>query len=98
MFYGRDIKYKFYNNYVFDFYYKILGVRGRDTLKLRSSRTSIVSGALCDKHVYVHQGRSWVRIKLTKYHVGLRLGMFAATKKPFFFRPKKKKGKRDGRR
>ena len=44
--------------------------------------------------VYVHQGRINVKVKLTKYKTGLIAGQFAATKKPFCYRPKKKKEKR----
>ena len=43
---------------------------------------------------YTPQGRVNVRIQLNKFKVGFKLGMFAATKKPFNFRPKVKKQKR----
>ena len=43
---------------------------------------------------YTPQGRVNVRVPLFKYKVGLKPGMFAATKKPFNFRPKVKKQKR----
>lgn len=43
---------------------------------------------------YVHQGRVLVKVPLRAYKVGFKFGMFAATKKPFNFRPKKLKNKR----
>ena len=43
---------------------------------------------------YVHQGRVLVKVPLSLRKAGFKFGMFAATKKPFNFRPKKLKNKR----
>lgn len=39
----------------------------------------------------VPQGKYRVNIRPSLYHIGYKLGAFAKTRKPFFFRSKKKK-------
>lgn len=39
----------------------------------------------------VHQGKYIVRVRPTIYHTGYKLGSFTKTRKPFFFRSKKKR-------
>ncbi len=48
--------------------------------------------------VYVHRGSGYCKFKLTDFHAGFKFGLFAHTRKPFIFRPKKKKNKRNLRR
>lgn len=38
---------------------------------------------------YVHQGKSNVTIKLSKFHLDYKVGIFRKTRKPSFFRTKK---------
>ena len=39
----------------------------------------------------IYQGKYTKRIIFLKYHLGLKVGMFSKTRKPFFFRGKKKR-------
>ena len=40
---------------------------------------------------FIHQGKYTVSIRPSIYHISYKLGAFAKTRKPFFFRSKKKK-------
>lgn len=62
--------------------------------KLLASRDIKVSPLYDTGLAYTPQGRVLVKVPLTPARTGLKFGMFAATKKPFNFRPKKKKQKR----
>ena len=62
--------------------------------KLVLPRSATISSVFKSVQAFTPQGRVNVRIPLLKYKVGFKLGMFAATKKPFNFRPKVKKQKR----
>jgi ribosomal protein S19 len=62
--------------------------------KLVLSRNSSISYIYRGAKAYTPQGRVHVRVFLSKFKVGFKAGMFAATKKPFNFRPKVKKQKR----
>lgn len=75
----RRVKYRRYQMYDMRYF------------KLRVSRSERVSRAGRHARVYIHQGRTWVKLYPTRFHVGYAFGMFACTKKPFCFKPKKKK-------
>ena len=62
--------------------------------KLIPHRNTNVSAIYETGKVYIPQGRTFVTTELNTKKTGLKLGMFAATKKPFNFREKKKKNKR----
>lgn len=62
--------------------------------KLLVNRNVIISPLYDTKIAYTHQGRVFVKILLNPNKTGFKFGMFAATKKPFNFRPKKQKKKR----
>ncbi len=62
--------------------------------KLIAKRNDRCSATFKKGEVYVPQGRVLVRVVFNVYKTGYKLGMFAATKKPFNFRPKKQKQKR----
>lgn len=64
------------------------------TNKLIAERSATISFLFNTGLAYTPQGRVFVKVPLKSYKVGLKFGMFAATKKPFNFRPKKKKQKR----
>ena len=87
-------KYKFPLLSVVNFFLKKLRILSKKGYKLRCSRSDLISKSMSRRKIYVHQGRTWVKLKLTKYHVGYKFGEFACTKKPFVFKPKKKKNKR----
>lgn len=40
---------------------------------------------------YISQGKYTVKVQPTIYHMSYKLGAFAKTRKPFFFRSKKKR-------
>jgi ribosomal protein S19 len=62
--------------------------------KLIFSRSSPISNIFKSVKAYTPQGRVFVRVPVSRFKVGFKMGMFAATKKPFNFRPKVKKQKR----
>lgn len=72
-------------------YSKYLEVDGREEYKLQIKRYNKIIPMYEKYGIFVHQGRSWVRVLVSKYHFGIKAGCFALTKKPFNFRPKKKK-------
>lgn len=80
--------------HIFNYFYKKYRLFKKKSYKLRAKRHEKISKCFSKKIVYIYQGRVWVKIKLTKYHVGYKFGEFACTKKPFVFIPKKKKQKR----
>lgn len=65
-----------------------------DDVKLVIPRHARLSNIFKYTKAYTPQGRVNVRLLLSRYRVGFKAGMFAATKKPFNFRPKIKKQKR----
>lgn len=77
--------------YITQGYFRRLSIGNYKLFKFRVSRGDRISLSHCGGVVYIHQGRTWVKLKLSKYHVGRKFGSFACTKKPFIFRPKKKK-------
>lgn len=62
--------------------------------KLIAPRNATISPLYDCGLSYTSQGRVLVKVPLTTSRTGFKFGMFAATKKPFNFRPKKKKQKR----
>lgn len=62
--------------------------------KLIAPRCATISPLYDYGLAYTPQGRVLVKVPLTTFRSGFKFGMFAATKKPFNFRPKKKKQKR----
>jgi len=87
-------KYKISYLHLFNFIYKKLRIRAFKRKKLKPKRLEKISRAFSKNYVYVHQGQFFIKIKLTQFHVGYKFGQFSCTKKPFLFRPKKKKGTR----
>jgi ribosomal protein S19 len=71
---------------------KIVFTERNDKLVLH--RAVKISNIFRLTQAYTYQGRSNVRVPLSQHRVGFSLGMFAATKKPFNYRPKIKKQKR----
>lgn len=77
---------------VYNFYYKKMDYTGAGENKLILSRNQTMLMLHNNQVFYIHQGRTWVRARGTKFHVGYKAGSITATKKPFFFRSKKKRG------
>jgi ribosomal protein S19 len=55
------------------------------------NRRAVVSKLSLVTDAYVYQGKCFVLFALTPLHLGYKLGQFTKTRKPFFFRSKKKK-------
>lgn len=91
-------KYKMHFSNIFDFFLRKFRIFKKYKYKLRPKRFEKISKSIVKGRRFIHQGRVWVKLRLSKYHVGYTFGEFACTKKPFIFRPKKKKNKRDSRR
>lgn len=84
-------KYKISYAHLFNFFYKKLKIVKRRK-RLKPKRSERISKSFIRGFVYVHQGQFWTKIKLSTFHIGYKFGEFSCTKKPFTFRPKKKKG------
>lgn len=55
------------------------------------SRAKTVNLLTINRFYRIHQGSIWTEMLITKYSLGRKLGMFSKTRRPFFFRTKKKK-------
>lgn len=58
------------------------------------SRSSIVSKIFFKKTISFYKGNIFVRMLLSKHHLGFKIGEFGVTRKPFSFPKKDKKTKR----
>lgn len=58
--------------------------------KLISRRNKTVNNLSIRNNFYIHQGNTIKDVKLSNYSIGRKLGEFSKTRKPFFFRSKKK--------
>lgn len=81
----------------FNFFSKKLLQKNFTVLCLKTSsklifqnRKTIISKLFDEKNMYVFKGLSWTKIKISKLHVGHKLGEFGLTKKPFYFPLKEK--------
>ena len=59
--------------------------------KYFNNRRSTFNKLNCYSHRVVHIGNVFVYLNPSRFHIGLKLGSFTKTRKPFFFRSKKKK-------
>jgi ribosomal protein S19 len=98
VFFSRKPKNKPVCEYLRNYYLNLFESESDILYKVRAKRADVISGYLLKKPVYIHQGRTWMRVKLHKWKIGFKFGMFSATKKPFHYKSKKKANKRDARR
>ena len=71
-------------------YGMLLGKPQPKQLVLKNRKLSVTNffiNSLCK----IHQGKFSVRFRLNEFYLGYKLGQFTKTRKPFFFRSKKKK-------
>jgi len=72
----------FYNNKVLD----------NKTFYPQSDREKVINPLNCDAWFSIHNGSGQLtQYKSSDYCINKKLGMFVKTRKPFFFRSKKKK-------
>ena len=57
-------------------------------------RSSSIPKIFLKKTVTLYKGSAFIRILFTRYHIGLKLGEFGVTRKPFSYPIKKKKKKK----
>lgn len=57
------------------------------------SKVSKIPIFFLDNWIHVYKGKSFRRLKITKFNVGYRFGSFIMTRKPFSFPIKQKKQK-----
>ena len=60
-------------------------------LKVIYCRSTVVTNIFKNRISYLYKGDEIIRIRLTKFSVGFKLGEFAISRKPFSFPIKKKK-------
>ena len=53
-----------------------------------TSRSSTIVPCLIGKNVYIHNGKSFLKIKITENMLGKKLGEFCPTRKSFSFKKK----------
>ena len=71
------------------FFYSI--VNPEFEYKLSSRRNKTVNNLSIRNTFYVHQGNSIKDVRLSEYSIGRKVGEFSKTRRPFFFRSKKKR-------
>jgi len=89
-------KYKIPYLHLFNFFYKKFKILGKKKKKLKIKKIKKISKTFIRGFFYKHQGQFLKKLKINKYYVGYKFGEFSYKKKPFLFKPKKKK--RDARR
>lgn len=81
-------KFLYFTEYdLYTFYEPMVGVQA----PWDSFRNKTINNLNIDRFYNVHQGNVYVSFETTIYHLGWKLGAFSKTRKPFFFRSKKKK-------
>lgn len=90
----RQKLHKLFFNFLNSYLLKNLNFKKQIKKKLIAKRNVKISKIFNSNDAYVSQGRVLVRVPLNVYKIGFTFGEFAATKKPFNFRPKKLKQKR----
>lgn len=58
---------------------------------LNNKRTTTINYLNVFIPVSIHFGKQYLEKTFLKYHIGFKLGAFTKTKKPFYFRSKKKR-------
>nr|YP_010131939.1 ribosomal protein S19 [Odontella regia]QQD79318.1 ribosomal protein S19 [Odontella regia] len=56
----------------------------------RLSRNITLVPTLCNSFFYIHNGQSYVKVKMTRDMINHKMGCFVATRKTFGFKKKKK--------
>ena len=64
-------------------------MKGRKMIRTRDRRAMVVP-SFVGKTFHVYNGKSYVAVLITEYHLGFRLGDFAPTRKFFGHRTSKK--------
>lgn len=84
-------KNKYHPLYIKDFKIAFINlVFGKKKKHIRFSRETF-NNWNCHNLIKIYQGKKYVQFKPTVYHIGEKFGVFIKTRKPFFFRSKKKK-------
>jgi len=74
-----------------DLYYFYALTNPEYNYRLRSFRNKTINALTAEVPYFLHQGNSYQDFTLTEYSIGRKLGEFSKTRKPFFFRSKKKR-------
>lgn len=72
-------------------YFKKLIPLKKIKLRRMNFRSCTVNKWNINFRYYIHQGKYKRLAVITNFHIGYKLGMLVQTRKPFFFRSKKKK-------
>jgi ribosomal protein S19 len=60
-------------------------------LLIDHSRSRTLNNFTTPRTFYVHQGWTYVEVNSDEFYLRRKLGMFAKTRRPYFFRSKKKR-------
>lgn len=80
-----------YEDLYYDYFVRVL----EQSIPTHNSyRCKTINNLTCDAEFAIHNGRQHpVIYKSSEFSIGRKLGMFSKTRKPFFFRSKRKKKK-----
>lgn len=74
---------------IFDIFYK---KQSKKFNKVIFSRNSSVPKCFTNSKVFIHKGKGFKKLTVSKHFIGYKLGEFSFTRKPFFY-PKKENKK-----
>lgn len=83
--------YKFLFFSLEDLYIYYSKIINKNLIVAKPSRQRTVNGLNINRKYKIYQGKYWHSILVNKWAIGWKIGAFSKTRKPFFFRSKKKK-------
>jgi ribosomal protein S19 len=88
-------KLNFFNSYIYKNIYYLKVKKLKKKKKIIFNKASIIPYLYSSNSILVYKGNLFKKLKINKFLVGLRFGVFTITRKPFYFPDNKKKsGKR----
>jgi len=77
-----------FNNFFFTPYILESYCKG-DTFIKTQSRNTQITNCFLDQQFEIHNGKTFIKLKITKEMIGYKLGEFVPTRKKFSFKKKK---------
>ena len=83
-------KFHFFKNFEVEQYINHIVEESYDLNTKNNNRNSTIHKLNFFLPLNLHTGKWLIKPNLTKFHIGFKLGQLTKTRKPFFFRSKKK--------